>query len=149
MKKEEFIRKYGVEAYEKQQQQSREWLREHPEEKREWNRLWRLDHPEEVKANDKETRKGGKYYEKHKQYKMTGLPHEKTLVRQKHQGIWTPYKKIIAPESILHHEWLPNSADFRGVALVETDQHQHGYIDVIQILEGKITLFSEEEIRRG
>ena len=31
--------------------------------------------------------------------------------------------------------------------VVEKDQHIHGFIDVIQILEGEITLFTEEEIK--
>ena len=78
---------------------------------------------------------------------MRGIPHEKELIRQKHSRKWTLYKKIIAPESQQHHQWLPGTADYIGVALVEKDQHMHGYIDVIQILEGEITLFTEEEIR--
>jgi len=80
---------------------------------------------------------------------MTGLQHEKTLIRQKHQRIWNLYKQIIAPNSNLHHEWLPNTADFRGVALVDKEEHQHGIINPIAILEGKITLLTEEEIRRA
>lgn len=135
MKKEEFIRRYGIDAFEKMRQQTHDWGTEHPE---------------KIKAYGREiSRKGGKYYDKQCKYKSTGIPHERKLIRAKDGQRYRLYKQIIAPESALHHEWIPNSADFRGVALVETDQHQHGYIDVIQILEGKITLFSEEEMRRG
>jgi hypothetical protein len=110
---------------------------------------WRKNHPDKVKANGQEaSRKGGKYYEQHHKHQSTGIPHEKLLVRRKHQRIWTPYKKTIAPGSVLHHEWLPETANFRGVALVEKEQHQHGYIDVIQVLEGEITLLTEAEIKR-
>ena len=136
MKKEERIWRYGEAAWEKKRQQSREW---------------RAAHPKEVKVNDQEaSRKGGKYYERKRAYHTQGIPHEKDLVRCKHQRKWTPYKKLIAPDSVLHHEWLNNgTADFRGVALVEKDPHQYGYIDVIQILDGEITLLTEEEVKNG
>lgn len=80
---------------------------------------------------------------------MHGIPHEKELVRQKHGNLYRPYKKIIAPESQLHHQWVPGTAEYTGVALVEAKPHQYGYIDVIQILEGEITLLTEEAIRNG
>ena len=135
MNTEEYIKRYGIDAFEKMRQQGRDWYKAHPE---------------EVKALGREIgRKGGKYYEQHRQHQMTGIPHEKEVVRCKHKNKWTPYKRIIAPDSQMHHEWIPNTADYRGVALVEKNQHQHGYIDVIQILEGEITLLTEEEIRRG
>lgn len=135
MKKEETIKRRGEAAYGKLQQQSRDWL---------------LNHPKEVKARQHERdRKGGRYYGSRTAYNSTGLPHDRNLVRQKHGNLYRPYKRIIAPESQLHHEWIPGTANFRGVALVEKDQHQHGYIDVIQILEGEITLLTEEEVRRG
>ena len=138
MKEEEFIRRYGKEAYEKMRQQSRERMK-----------LWAAANPDEVRRNSQEQcRSGGKYYEKGRQYKMTGIQHEKDLIRQKHLRIWTPFKQIIAPDSVLHHEWLPETANYRGAALVEKKQHQYGYIDVIQILEGEITLLTEAEIRR-
>lgn len=162
MKKKECIRKYGIAAYKKKLQQGRDWYAKHSEEFRERNRLWRENnqdvvkagkanwaksHPEEVKAkSQQQCRKGGKHYEKTRQYKMTGIQHEKELVRGKHNRLWATFKKIIAPESQFHHQWAPGTANYTGVALVEKDQHQHGYIDVIQILEGEITLLTEVEI---
>ena len=134
MKKVEYIEKHGIEAYEKIKARSEKWRR---------------DHPEEAEEQQHEIcRKGGKYYERRLKYRLTGIPHEKDLVRGKHRRIWTPYKQIIAPESQIHHEWLPETANYRGVALVEKEQHRYGIIDVIQILEGKITLLTEEEIRK-
>ena len=162
MKKEEYIKRYGKEAHDRWLQQGREWKKNHPEEATR-TRLWQLNHPEETRAsrrlwcsnnpekitavNQEASRKGGKYYDHHRQHQMTGIPHERELVRKRHSWHYTPYKKIIAPDSQIHHEWIPETANYRGVALVEKDQHIHGFIDVIQILEGEITLLSEEEIR--
>ena len=124
------------------------WCLNHPEERKRRSREWALKHPEKVKANNHEMcHKGGKYYEQRLKYDSAGIRHERNLVRSKHKQRYRPYKKIIAPDSVLHHEWLPNTANYQGVALVEKDQHQHGFIDVIQILEGEITLLTEEEIQ--
>lgn len=107
-----------------------------------------MAHPEKVKALEREqNRKGGKYYERAKAHRLVGLPHARVLIRGMHRRIWTQYKQIIAPDSELHHEWIPETADYRGVALVEAKPHQYGIIDVIQILEGEITLLTEAEIR--
>ena len=148
MNKEERIRRYGKVAWEKHNQQSREWNEKNPEKVRTSVRLYALRNPEKVKAKNREKgRKGGKYYEKAKEYDRTGLRRERNLVRGKHGQRYRPYKKIMAPESQIHHEWLPETANYRGVALVEKDAHMYGFVDVIQILEGKITLLTEEEIR--
>lgn len=165
MNKTEFIEKYGEAAYDKQLLQNRNWKAKHPEEvkahlkdwnakhsqgKKALNKEWRESNPKKIAENNhEESQKGGKYYEHNRHHKMTGIPHEKVLVRQKHQRIWTPFKQIIAPASQIHHEWIPGTADYTGVALVEKDQHLHGFIDVIQILEGEITLFAEAEVRRS
>ena len=163
MKKEEYIKRHGIKAYEKKLQQTRDWgkwhrkekkdnsqkwAKTHPEESREIKRLWKRNHPDKVKeGRDEYTRKGGKHYESQLKYFSKGVPHERKLVRGKHGRLYTPYKKIIAPDSQIHHEWIPETGNYKGVALVEKDQHMHGFIDVIQILEGKLTLFTEEEIR--
>ena len=135
MNKETFIGGYGEAAYERWLQQGRDWWREHPEEAKTYNQ--------------ERNRKGGKYYERTAKYRLTGIPHERGLVRKKHANRYRPYKNIIAPDSQIHHEWIPETANFRGVALVEKEQHMHGFIDVIQILEGEITLLTEEEIKIG
>ena len=133
MKKEEFTKRYGEAAWEKRLQQWREWKK---------------TNPKKVKAqSQQQCRKGGRHYEQHYEHKMKGIPHARHLIRQRHGQRWRSFKKIIAPESQIHHEWLPKTANYRGVALVEKDQHQHGYIDVIQILEGEITLLTE--VRKG
>ena len=132
MNKKEFIEEYGVEAYERKLEQ------------REHNSLF----PDRMEANSREaSHKGGKYYERQRNYFSTGLPHERKLVRLIHGQRYRPYKKIIAPESQIHHEWIPGTAEYTGSALVETDQHAHGFVDVIQVLEGEITLLTEAEIR--
>lgn len=162
MKKEEFVRKYGEAVYKKKLQQKRDWFLLHHEEEnaktREWNekhpeeakqskQLWRSNHPDKVKKSHQErSRKGGKYYGEKREYERTGIQGERNVIRSKHGKKYRPYKKITAPGSQLHHQWVPGTADYRGVALVEADQHMHGFIDVIQILEGEITLLTEAEI---
>ena len=132
-KKAEFIKKYGEDAYEKQQEETRNWQR---------------THPEQFRAIHKNTyHKGGKYYEETLRKNRTGVRGKRGNMRSKHGRIYRPYKRIIAPNSVLHHEWILGTANYRGVALVEKEPHQYGYIDVIQILEGEITLFTEPEIR--
>jgi hypothetical protein len=135
MKKEEYIARYGEAAWEKMLEQRRAWYNAHRE---------------EVIANHQEEhRKGGIYYEKHLEYQQTGLPGERNRIRRKHQKQYHPLKMIIAPDSQLHHQWKPESAEYTGVALVEATPHQYGIIDVIQILDGEITLLAEEEVREG
>jgi len=147
MKNEERIRKYGVKAYERYLQQKRECHKEHRAEDNARIEKWKEANPDKVKVHEHErNRKGGKYYEQQCKYQLTGLRHERGLIRKKHQNRYASYKQIIAAESQIHHEWVPGTADYTGVALVEADQHVHGYIDVIQLLEGEITLFTEKEI---
>ena len=135
MNKEETIRRYGEEAYEKVCYQMREWNR---------------NNPEKVKTrNQEQNRKGGKYYEQKRAYDMRGLRHVRNIIRSGHNYKWAAYKQIIAPDSQLHHQWIHRTANYQGVALVEKDPHMHGFIDVIQILEGEITLLTEEAIQRG
>ncbi len=136
MDKEEFILRYGKETYEKLLEENRERVR-----------TWKINNPERVEASQHEcNRKGGKHYEKILENSRTGLRHERNLIRSKDRNKWRQYKQIIAPESQCHHEWDPGTANYAGVALVEADQHRHGIIDVIKILEGEITLFTEKEI---
>ena len=150
MKKEEFVKKYGITAYKKKMQQGRDWRESHPKEMKTHKDKWAENNPEKVKAHSLEGhRKGSKYYEKHKLSHKEGLQGERERVRGKHHRMWTPFKRIVSPDSQLHHEWIPGTPDYRGAALVEKDQHMQGVIDVIQILEGKITLFTEEDVLRG
>lgn len=97
-------------------------------------------------------RVGGKWHEVHAKYNIlyrsSGIPREKYTIRRRHERRWGKYKRIIAFETQIHHEWIPNTSQYRGVALVEKNQHQHGIIDVIQIINGEITLFTEETLRQ-
>ena len=146
MKKEEIIKKYGEENYKNRLLQGQEWARTHPEESSRWGET----HPETVKASGrKRCRKGGKYYERKIKYNSTGIQGQRNHIRRAHRKKWQLFKQIIAPESQMHHEWIPGTSEYRGTALVEKDQHQHGIIKVIKILEGEITLLTEEAIRMG
>lgn len=133
MKKREYIKRYGKSAYEKLMGQNREWVKGNRRKVRE--------------AHHARNIKGGKDYGARRNYQLTGLPGAKHKVRIAHGTLYRPFKKIIAPDSQLHHQWQQGSASYDGVALVEKDQHMHGFIKVIQILEGKITLYTEQAIR--
>jgi hypothetical protein len=138
MNKEERIKRYGEEAYEKKLEQNRER-----------NEKWQEEHPEEVIANNQEIhRRGGKYYDKHLKDNRTGLRGDRNRIRKKHAKQYKPYKDIIAPDSQIHHEWVPRTSEYTGMALVEKDAHMHGFVDVIEILDGKITLLTEEEVKK-
>jgi len=165
MKKEDIIARGGEAAWEKHLAQCRgyykahreqekarvkKWKEEHREQAKAAVKKWQEEHQEQVIANHQEgNRKGGRSYAKHLEYTQTGIPGERHKIRTKHGREWKRYKNIIAPESQIHHEWVPKTAKYRGVALVEKDQHMHGIVDVIEILEGKITLLTEEEVRKG
>ena len=138
MNKEESIKRYGEAAYAEVLQQGRDW------------HAWRREiRPEEVKAKNQEySCKGGKYYKTKLKYRTTGLQGKREKIREKHRRRYRSFKRIIAPDSQIHHEWIPGTAEYTGIALVETDQHMHGFVDVIKILDGKITLLTEKEIAK-
>jgi hypothetical protein len=150
MKKAETIERYGEDAYARQLEQRQAYYKAHREEEIVRVKKYNEEHPEEVIAKSQEQhRKGGKYYDKHLKDQQTGIPGDKNKIRGKHRKQYHPYKMIIAPGSQIHHEWVPETAEYRGVALVEAEQHIHGFVDVIEILDGKITLLTEEEVREG
>lgn len=135
MKKEERISRYGEAAYES--------LKTHIKD-------WRERNPDKVIADHRnQSNKGGKRYGLNLEYKTKGIQGEKNSTRTKHAKQFRPFKRIIAPNSQIHHEWIPATANYRGLALVEANQHRHGIIDVIIILQGKITLLTEEYRTRG
>lgn len=135
MKKVKCIARFGKEGYNRRLARERMRKKEHPE--------------AVVRARRERERTGGKYYAKKLEYSCTGLPGARHNIRIKHAKMWRPYKNIIAPGSQIHHEWIPRSANYRGVALVEADQHMHGVIKVIEVLEGNITMLTEVEVNGG
>jgi hypothetical protein len=169
MKKAECIERYGEEEWERRLEQGREYNKVHREEAKAYTKKYREEHleetkaavkkyheehPEEIKAHNQKAhqeqcRKGGKYYDRYLAYEHIGLRGDRNAIRKKHAHQYKPYKQIIAPDSQIHHEWMPKTAEYRGLALVEKEPHQYGIVDVIEILEGKITLLTEEEVGRG
>lgn len=121
MKKDGFIERWGIEAYEKRLKQSHEW---------------RLANPERVKKHcGEQYRKGGKYYLKHLIYERTGIRGMRKRVRNKQQKRWRKYKDIIAQGSQLYYLWVADTVECKCVALVETDQYQYPFKDAIHIQE--------------
>ena len=148
MKKEEIIKRYGKAEYKRRSKQPLIWNKKHPERHNATTKRWQERNPERIREIHREyCRKGGKYYEKSKIYKMTGLQGRRNRIRMRHGSKWRPYKRIVAPESQIHHQWRPGSARYDCVALVEKNQHQYGILEVIEVLEGGITLFTEKEVR--
>ena len=160
--KEDFIEKHGKDAYAKRLERRREWGANlpggekqrsqdrrdaDPEQAREYDRAWRDRNPQKIiEKGKKVSRKGGKYYKKQQVYKQTGLQGERNKIRYKHANQWRKYKRIIAQDSQVHHQWQKASAEYDGIALVEANKHRYGIIDIIQILEGEITILTEREI---
>lgn len=131
--KEEFIKRYGERRYNEKKANHQKWAKENPDKIKE--------------ATEERDRKGGRYYNQGCLRRKSGIQGERNKIRRMHRGRWGQFKKFIAPLSQLHHQWRPGSAGYDGVALVEKDQHMHGFVDVILILEGIITLFTEKELR--
>jgi uncharacterized protein YaaR (DUF327 family) len=149
MNKEEIIERYGEEAWQKILERDRARYKANKEQEKARSKKWKEKHQEQVIAqNQEQNRKGGKRYDKKLEELRTGLQGERNRIRTKHAREYRPYKNIIAPDSQIHHEWIPKTDEYKGVALVEKDAHMHGFIDVIQILDGKITLLTEEEIKK-
>jgi hypothetical protein len=161
MNKSEFIGKYGETAYARKLAQKREWNKQNPERDTENHRRWREENSERVaetrrrwaegnpqkiiQSHREASRKGGEFYEKRLEYDHTGIPGDKNKIRGKHRREYKPYKDIIAPESQIHHQWKPNSAEYVAVALVEKDAHMRGFINVIEILDGEVNIFTEKK----
>lgn len=148
MKKEESIRRYGEEKWETRLESSRRRYRKNYDRRTITIQMWKDANRNKIKEISREySHKDGKGYARTRQYERTGVRAERNKVRSAHRYLYRQYKQIIASESQLHHQWLPGTANYRGVALVEKDQHLHGFIDVIRILEGEITLLTEAEIQ--
>lgn len=127
---------------------SLDWYAQHRDEDNARKKEWRKTNPKKVKAHNCEVNhKGGKYYKKQLEYQRTGLQRERKRIRTKHAKLYHPFKQITARDTQFHHEWLPGTAKYIGVALVEKVAHSQGFINVITVLEGEITLFTEKEIR--
>ena len=145
--KYDFISGHMKEAHEKRLKQMCAYNKAHKEEGEARARKYKEEHPEQVRANDQEaSRKGGKRYAKMLEYSRTGIPGSKKKIRRTHARQYKSYKDIIAPKSQIHHQWVIDTAEYTGMALVEADPHMYGIIDVIKILEGEITAFTEEEL---
>jgi hypothetical protein len=142
MKKKEFIARYGIEAYDKQLRQARDWQAAHPEKAKANYTVWRAAHPEKAKANQaawraahpekvkagkaEQSNKGGKYYDKKLLYDITGIQGDRKVVRGKHQKKYASIKRIIDPKGLsnVHHVWLTNSSEYTAVGIVEAKGHR-------------------------
>jgi hypothetical protein len=150
LNKSEYIERYGEEEYERRLETKRVWCEANRKSRCASAKKWRKKHPENQKAVEHEKgRKGGKYYKHMLEYNRTGLQGARRRIRSKHAKQYRPLKEIIAPDSEIHHEWKLDSSEYTGVALVESNPHRYGIIDVIRILDGKITLLTEKDIKEA
>lgn len=122
MKNKEFIERWGIEAFEKWQKQVHDWKLVNSEKVRHYQ-----------ECQKKNNRKGGKLHLNHLIYNRTGLQGLLKRVRNKYQKRWQKYKHIIAPSSQLNYLWIPGSDEYKCIALVEKDQSQYPFNDVIHI----------------
>jgi hypothetical protein len=134
MNKNAFIEKWGIVAYEKRMKMSRDWRQAHPENTEKWHkqiRDWKRTHPIRVKRIARDS------YRKHRQEilnrQCTDTEGMRRSIRAKCGRIWALYKNIIAPGSRLHYEWIPETVEYKCIALVEKDQSQYSFNDVIHI----------------
>jgi hypothetical protein len=150
MKKEEFIKRWGVEAYERRMKQSRDWRDAHPENYEKWRKQiadWRYFNFKKVREYAQKT--------KHK-YRV------RNVIRAKHSKIYQKYRHIIAQGTRLCYLWIPKTDEYKCIALVETDQLQYPFKDVINkasFRKGKyhrflmrkrsVPTFTEEELQAG
>ena len=105
MKKEEWIRRYGKEVYEKHLSERRAWGVANPEKVKTLNAV---HNPVNKEAKNAEVnRKGGKYHETVLRYRSSGVPLLKCKIRSLHNSIYRKYKLIIDPLGLtqIHHEY--------------------------------------------
>lgn len=142
MKKKEFIKRYGQSKYEEMLKQRRGRTRNSYLGKQ---KEWRDANPEVIKFHHAAAnRKGGMHYEKRLRENREGLQGDRGRIRRIDGNRFRRYKPFFAKQSQLHHEWIPGTAKYRGIALVEQEQHMRSIIDVFMVLEGEITVFNEQ-----
>ena len=141
------VKEWRTEHREKAKAYCKQWHAQHREEANSISQAWYAANQDKAKENSQEAnRKGGKYYAHKQNYMKTGLQGERNIIRTKHQKQYYAIKQATS-NSVFHHEWIFGTARYRGVALVDKGAHENGIIKVIKVLEGKITLFTEKEIR--
>ena len=103
--------------------------------KREYNKEWYQEHP----GYNKEACKS--WFDNHKEerniYQQTGfrgLRHKIRMIDNRNkQYQWL--KRNLGRDLHIHHEWIPETAEYKFSALVDDIEHQHGIIKPIIILE--------------
>jgi hypothetical protein len=132
MNKKAFIERWGEEAYEKRMKMSRDWRRAHPENTGKWHKQihdWQQANPSRVRRLARD------YYRKHRQEilnsQSSGNEGLRKVIRAKYGRLWREYKRIIAPATQLKYLWLFGSDEYKCIALVQKDQSQYLFEDVI------------------
>lgn len=200
MKKDEFVERYGIVAYEKQMKRVRDWRLAHPENNEKWHAqilTWRHAHPEKIKQYQQEYKrkkkqlmkgikpiktkrgefikrwgievykklveeasgwslanpekvkdyqreygkKGDNFYCKKLICDYEGLSRTRGRIFHKYGSLWKKYKSFVALRTRLHYEWIPDIDECKCIALVERDQTQYSFKDIINIpviYKGKI-----------
>lgn len=166
MKKEEYIKKYGVEKWLEYIAYQRDYYTKNIEKVREKNREYQREYQRKYYAENKEKVKErcrehireyqhkyyadieirGRVHEYMKKYcgslsDHNSIPYRKSLIRQRDHHRFFSIKQFFQNlQTDIHHEWIPNTADYTFIALVERDKHRYNIIDPIVILEKKVVL---------
>lgn len=121
-----------------------QFQREHKEETILIRNVYRREHKDEIKYYNI------RYQKEHKEqlnlYLSTGLQglRHKIRVRDNQNKQYRWLKSNLCRDTHIHHEWIPETSDYKFSALVDASEHLHGIIKPIIILQdNRIELLQE------
>jgi hypothetical protein len=152
-------REYNHEHYVKHRKEKleyqHEYILEHKAERIKYQRMYRAEHKAEILEYDREYHR--RYRTKHPHCTRDYLNQNKVArkrgnIRNIH-GRFKPYKwlknglKLQGFDPQIHHEWIPRTTEYTGIALVEAKDHMRNIIKPLIILEGEIVWTNETDER--
>lgn len=135
----------GVKMAARESGKSAEYRKGNPEKVKKLKRKGDVANPAKVRGYSlDQSTKGGKGYLKMRAYSQQPVPNARHRVRARHETKYRGIKLLLESffEGLklqLRHQWLSGTAEYTGLALVDTERHQRGIISVVYPLEGVIT----------
>lgn len=135
MKKEEYIQKNGLAAWEARLARNRRMQKRNRIDKA----LAVQDEFQKLDPSEQQEFLRDMWKKREGHYSRSGLPQNivaaRNTIRHVHRSKW-------GVEGLdVHHDWVGDTAEYTGVALVEREEHQRGIINVVAILDGEIANF--------
>ena len=84
--------------------------------------------------------KGGTHYEKEKEYNRTGLRGERHRIRCIHRKAYRLFKKFFGIDTNIHHEWIPGTAKYRSICVLEVEDHKD------KMFENPVLFFTNNQL---